>query len=444
MLLLLFLLGGGIHFIGLDHPDSVVFDEIHFGSYAKAYCCTGEYFFDIHPPHSKLIIAGFARLLSETSGQTFEKIGEAYNPGTAYAFRFAPALTGTLIPLAIFQLLGLLGASLNARFLGGLLFVFDNALILQTRIIALDGFLVLFTMTSLSAFLYANRQKSERMRLALFSLSGSLAGLALATKFTGLVAIGMAGAIALTDLARNRSFARLRFWLFPAVSFLTAAIAVYLMGWYLHFALLTEPGPGDIWGRPSGEFFIDFFKLHGQMLNANTGLSTTHPDASPWWSWPLMITPVFYWSEGNNWIYLVGNPVVWWTMTTLLIVGVITLILSRISDLRLGSGDTIKRRLLWIPLLGYCASFLPIILVSRVLFLYHYFTPLVFSSLFVVLWLDGIGAILEAGEHKQRLSYYTFIAALIAGFLLIAPVTFGILGDSSVKTALFKVFPGWR
>jgi dolichyl-phosphate-mannose-protein mannosyltransferase len=444
MLAVLFVIGSAFHFIGLGHPDSVVFDEVHFGSYTKAYCCTGEYFFDIHPPHSKLIIAGVGKVLGVEGKETFEHIGEAYEPGTAFAIRFAPALTGVLIPLVVFMLLGLLGASLSACFFGGLIFVFENALLLQTRIIALDGFLILFTLSSLAIFLFAMEQTEQKKRLLMFALSGALASLAVASKFNGLVAIGIPGVIGLVDLFKGFSFKKLNGWLLAALCYSAAAIVIYLIGWYLHFYLLSEPGAGDVWGRPTGEFFVDFFRLHDQMFNANVDLSATHPDASPWWSWPLMVTPVFYWSKGENWLYMVGNPVVWWVMSVLFIVGLITMIISRISDLQLGSSQVFKNKNLWIPLLGYCSSFLPMVAVSRVLFLYHYYTPLVFSVIFVILWLDGIGAIRDGDVRKQRWSYYTFIVVLIIGFLLIAPVTFGIMGDSAVKDAVFKALPGWR
>jgi len=36
------------HFAFFGHPESVVFDEVHFGKYISGYY-TGEYFFDIHP-----------------------------------------------------------------------------------------------------------------------------------------------------------------------------------------------------------------------------------------------------------------------------------------------------------------------------------------------------------------------------------------------------------
>ena len=61
-LVLLVLLGVGfcLHFVALAYPREVIFDEVHFGKFVTAYCCTGERFFDIHPPHAKLLVAGVA------------------------------------------------------------------------------------------------------------------------------------------------------------------------------------------------------------------------------------------------------------------------------------------------------------------------------------------------------------------------------------------------
>ena len=440
----LFITGGLFHFIGLDHPNSVVFDEVHWGAFSSSYCCTGKYFFDVHPPHAKLIIAGFAKVLGFEAKQTFKNIGEEYSPGEAFAIRFASALVGSLIPVVVFVLSLQLGASRAAAFLGGLLVLFDNALLVQTRIIALDGFLIFFTLTSLSAVLKAMRSESLPMRLWFFALSGVLASLATGSKFTGLVAVGIPGVLGLVDCLNQRSFNNFKRWIWAGFCFLAAGSVVYFAGWYLHFELLTEPGSGDVWGRPTGDFFRDFFHLHQQMFNSNIRLSATHPDASPWWSWPLMMTPIFYWAKGEGWIYLLGNPVLWWGISALFIVALVTQVLSRFNNLGRLPAARPRRRLLWIPFLGYCASYLPFVFVSRILFLYHYFTPLIFSTLFVLLWLDAIGAIRDGDIRKQRLSYYLVIVALLAAFVVISPVTFGVQISVDLRDEIFQVFPGWR
>ncbi|MFN7088533.1 MAG: phospholipid carrier-dependent glycosyltransferase [Candidatus Paceibacteria bacterium] len=43
-------------FLFIWNPPEVVFDEVHFGKFLYAYF-TGEYYFDIHPPLGKLILA---------------------------------------------------------------------------------------------------------------------------------------------------------------------------------------------------------------------------------------------------------------------------------------------------------------------------------------------------------------------------------------------------
>src|SRR5687768_11902501 len=84
----------GLRFVTLSHPNQVVFDEVHFGKFVTAYCCTGENIFDIHPPHAKLLIAGFGRLLGYHGGFSFQSIGQDYGAIPIAALRFLPALAG--------------------------------------------------------------------------------------------------------------------------------------------------------------------------------------------------------------------------------------------------------------------------------------------------------------------------------------------------------------
>ena len=61
LIIILVVLGLVSRLIFLNHPDSLVFDEVHFGKFVSAYF-TGEYYFDIHPPLGKLLIALGAKL----------------------------------------------------------------------------------------------------------------------------------------------------------------------------------------------------------------------------------------------------------------------------------------------------------------------------------------------------------------------------------------------
>src|SRR6056297_2635831 len=90
-----FLLSVLVRFPALNHPSEVIFDEVHFGKFVSAYCCTNAHFFDIHPPGAKLLIAGAVAALSDYDGsQKFEKISEPYGDVSPWPFRIVPALFG--------------------------------------------------------------------------------------------------------------------------------------------------------------------------------------------------------------------------------------------------------------------------------------------------------------------------------------------------------------
>ena len=313
-LLILLLLSAAVHLVGLSHPRSVVFDEVHFGSFSSAYCCNHEYFFDPHPPHAKLLIAGTARLLGFEGGVAFDHIGESFGEFSPVPMRLAPALAGALLPLIIFVLLRQLGAAQAAAFFGGLLLVFDNALAIHTRGISLDGILLAATFGALCLYLAAEKATTTRQWVLFSFLSGCAAGLAVGTKFTGLVIVGLIGLCLLLRVWPGKNRLGFKPMLRQAGLLLAGAILVYLVGWALHFSLLSKPGPGDIWGVPTGNLVTDIVKIHGQMFSAHADLPDPHQYGSPWWSWPLMKRPIFFWNSSDSaaLMYSVGNPLVWW------------------------------------------------------------------------------------------------------------------------------------
>ena len=437
LLLLLGLLSRGI---GLGHPDSVVFDEVHFGKYATAYCCTGTRIFDSHPPHSKLLIAGGARLAGYDGGVAFERIGEPFGEVSPVPLRLVPMLAGALLAPLIFVLLLQLGASTPAALLGGLLVLLDNALVVQARLVSPDTLLIAATFGSLALILAAERAAGRRAWL-LYGLAGAVAGLAVGSKHTGMVALALPGLILLVHWWEARSVERLLEAVGRMAWFLAVAVAVYLAGWWLHFNLLTEPGPADAWGEWSGRFLADFMEVHHDIFSFNTGLTVGHGDGSRWWGWPWMHSPIYFWVEGAARIYLLGNPLVWWGSALLLVVLSVNLALGRVSTL---SARGERRRPLWLPLWGFAGAYLPFILIDRVMFLYHYLTPLLFSLMAVVLWLDEIGWVRGGAGWRQRFGYFAVVTGALAAFVFISPLTYGTEWGSGVGDWIFERVPAWR
>jgi hypothetical protein len=60
--LTLFVLACITRYYGIWYPNSIVFDEIHFGGFVRDYDI-GTYFFDIHPPLGKLTLLWLGNLL---------------------------------------------------------------------------------------------------------------------------------------------------------------------------------------------------------------------------------------------------------------------------------------------------------------------------------------------------------------------------------------------
>lgn len=428
---------GLLHFSYLASPRQVIFDEVHFGKFVSAYCCTGERVFDIHPPHAKLLIAGAVRVASYDGTFDFDHIGEAY-PDTmpVAAFRFIPALCGTVLPLLIFMLLRQMGVSPRFAFLGGLAVVLDNALLVQTRLIALDGILLVATFGAVSAALAAQTSRRADGRVGWWVLSGLLSGLALGVKFTGLVAL----AIVLLMVARTwwqNPVGRVCRKVLGTTALVVVSVAlVYVGGWYVHFSLLKAPGSGDVWQIPTGNFWPDLITIHQQMLSANYNLSGTHPYSSAWWTWPLMMRPVFYWQAGGGLIYFLGNPALWWGILAALM-GIIGMLFG--NQAARGRAREWLGLYGWLPVAGYLISYAPLINVPRVLFLYHYATPLLFSLLALVGVLDRVVV-----EERQRTRLVTVaVLMLIVGFLLFAPLTYGWALSPALQQSLFWL-PSWR
>ncbi len=325
-------LGALTHFIGLTYPHEVVFDEVHWGKAVTAYCCTGERQFDVHPPHGKLLLTLGAVLGGYRGDLSFDRIGQPYTDQPVFFLRLVPALAGIAIPALFLLLLRFLGASVPAAIFGAVLLVFDNGLLAETRLILFDGILVAAILACLVCVLAMDRARSTSRARVLALACGAFAGLAVGTKFTGLVAPAMVSIYLVKRVIDRRADARRRVveWLLITA----AALVVYLGGWATHFALTPNPGPADAFHPTTGHFLQDLWVTHKTMLSANFQLAQTHPDASRPLTWPLMKIAPYFWTGNGGSIYLVGNPIVWWGSSLFFVVFTVNAVLMTVTRLR--------------------------------------------------------------------------------------------------------------
>ena len=103
----------------IHDPNQVVFDEVHFGKFASYYL-RREFFFDVHPPLGKMLIAGAGWLLNYDGHFLFDKIGLDYvaNNVPYIGLRAFCALWGIMVVPLGFMILREMGVSLAATVLG--------------------------------------------------------------------------------------------------------------------------------------------------------------------------------------------------------------------------------------------------------------------------------------------------------------------------------------
>ncbi len=467
-------------FVMIHHPAQAVFDEVHFNYFAGFYY-TGQYYYDIHPPLGKLLIAlsalPFGGIAPEDVVRT---ISTPYNNDIFLAMRGLPALFGSLLPILLFLIARELKIGVKSAFIAGALVIFDNALLIQSRLILLDAMLLGFGFLSLLLFLKARKNNN----LALWCLSAVFAGCSFSIKWLGVSFIGLIGLTIIIDWIRilwREGWVAGPFY--KGSVFLAISIVTYMATFYVHFALLPiSHHQGDQFMTPSfrstlegSEYFgakrkvynfscpsvyrhsltygmsetkvkpaealvcdieyhdigeLNFLQklveLNRTMYTTNQGLSQSHPDASRWFEWPTMHKPLYYWYGDGARIYLIGNPAVWW----LCALGVLTLFFGQFLMPAWRRSEAF-----WILSIGYCANLLPFVIVTRVMFMYHYLTSLCFSMLLMAYLLDKI--------PQQKYVRRSYIGIIVAGFFLMSPLTYGVNWFGSDMLWFLRFF-GWH
>jgi dolichyl-phosphate-mannose-protein mannosyltransferase len=427
-------LGLATRFAFFGHPNEVVFDEVHFGKFISAYY-THEYYFDIHPPLGKMMIAGFGRIFDFKPDFSFPEIGKKFPDNGYKALRFLPTFASALLPLVFFLLALELGLSQKGATTAGVLIAFENGILSQTRYILLDAFLLLFgCLALLFYFRYRNHRQWQSLLLA-----GIFGGLAISIKWTGLTFLALPGILELIDAVRLRKPLHLA----PGIVALIAVpLLLYLAVFAVHFSLLTKSGGGDAFMTPEFRSTLQgsqeygdtslktptllgkFAELNAEMYQSNQRLTATHPYGSVWYQWPLMLRPIFYWVHDHERIYFLGNPLIWWGSTAAIIAALGMLV----------AGEIKNRKLLAILLGGYLLNLLPFIGIHRVMFLYHYLGALLFAILILVFLLEDF--------KVSRKSYIILCILAALTFLFFAPLTYGLnLSPAGYQNRVW--LPGW-
>lgn len=361
----------------LDFPAKAVFDECYHSRSGMQYLLGQNPMEWTHPPLAKLIIAEGLQLF----GGSFDPREGVYSPGAAFSkeaatgWRFASVVFGALSLALQFWLARLLTGNRTAAVLATAFLALDGVFFVQSRVAMTNIFTVCFILAAtLTAWLYRQSGKP----LWLLGLGVAL-GLAVATRWTTLYALGLIGLWLLwSDVPRVLKHPRVLALIAVGLSVVMAAILQLMrfyratnlaqpqrlaeLGWlvlvggllYLlvyvllqikspHERLLALPGwyllafvvlPVTLYlvsYRPymlQHHDFVKVFTEQREMWNYHSNLKEGHPYSSPWWSWPLVLRPTWYEysavGPGDDrivGIWCIGNVFVWWAAVPALAVG---------------------------------------------------------------------------------------------------------------------------
>ena len=422
-------------------PDGAFWDENYYIASAQKYL-NGIFFMHEHPPLGQMLIALGEKLLhgNAQSDQFInaDKVGDFPKGFSFEGYRLFPVLSAWLTPCVFFGILTLLTNSHIIGLLLSFLYLFDNALIVHSRGAMLDAPLMLFASLTILFFLLALRWKKDISRLIIYSIFlGFSFALVATTKLTGLILI-LLFPLLVWKLFPNWQ----KICLFLGLSLIAFSLT-FVTIWQIHFSLgfsinpnLKNSGHYDaspeykelIAQRKQGSLISFPLKIRDSFSYVKQyqkgvpilNLCKSSENGSPAFFWPLGARSINYrWEtpdagKSYRYLYLQSNPVIW----LIGLFGVISTTSLLLISLFFPLKDPIENRFLIVTFLILYWGYMVIVSqLNRVMYLYHYFPPLLFSFCLFALWVKEIKRIGKWLLTKKR---KTLILAVLAACILIA------------------------
>ncbi len=270
----------------LTTPRTLMFDEIHYVPAARTLLALSHPVNVEHPLLGKTLIA----------------VGIALFGDNALGWRALSTLAGTATVLGVFAALWLLLGRVRPAVIGSLLVLLNFTVFVQARIAMLDGFMAAFVVGAVAAMLWAMRGSGSQVWRR-WLLGSMLLGLSVGAKWTALPYVGFA-AIAFVCAKRPDRWPGLR--ALAALAFLGLASGVtYLATFAPAFFYANHPLT-----------LAQLIPLQVDMLARQTQILPHHTYQSPWWSWPLVIRPIWYFYQpvdgAMRGVLMIGNPAILW------------------------------------------------------------------------------------------------------------------------------------
>jgi dolichyl-phosphate-mannose--protein O-mannosyl transferase len=436
LILALLLVSILLRFPALDHPNEPIFDERIYSAFTLL-SAGGNVYFDIHPPLARIMMTEIF-LTQDLSPYTLAFTRTVAETKTFLDFPYVPLRTGTailgiLIPLVLFALARALGSSRMVAGLIGFFVALEPALIVYSRTILPDSLMILLEFSALLVAVLALREKKKTVRYLLVILAGILIGAAVSVKW---VALGMLGVIGLFFLSERK--------IGEAVAIGVITIFIYFLSFFYFLDYFPKGGPVDpvldtyrfsyveslSLPRDAGVYEKILFvgDLHRAIWEANTdpNASAFLPKAPHPLSWSIAKAQLFTWLPDDRPAQIIfrGNAFLWniallCFIFNILWIGAVVMIQKKWP---IGRNETLL-------IVGYLANYVPFFLIDRSMFLYHYFTALLFLFLllpYAAPRLLRCLTLLTKDRLLPRVLFILSIIFIIATSLSMLPTIYGI------------------
>lgn len=391
-----------------SYYNGMYFDELYHARTAYEHLKGLEPYENSHPPLGKIfIMLGIALF--------------GMNP-------FGWRIIGTLFGIGMVPIIYAFGKRLFKKpeyaLLCTVLFTFDFMHFTQTRIATIDVYAVFFIILMYYYMYqyYCMNFYVDGLKATLkpLGLAGLFFALGAATKWLCIYAgLGLAVLLLLSLLKRYSEYKKavaneayresvqhfMRNTVFTllwcCVFFIAVPVVLYLASYLPYHLSNMHYGLQEIWG---------FQKF---MFTYHSGLQSTHPFQSSWWSWPFTLRPMwYYWGESASSGYVStlsasGNPATWWLCT----IGALTLAVTFLLGFRKHEPG------MTVAFVGILSNYLPWVLVPRCTFIYHFFATVPFTILCSVYVLSD----LENQNKRVGWVKWAWMALCVVLFILFYP-----------------------
>jgi len=464
--IIVFIIAYFTYFKNYWYPPNLFWDENYHIAASEKYL-KGIFFMEPHPPLGKLFIAlgEYIWHPNDTIDKTvFLTTDYIKNIPSGYSFigvRFFPALFAMFSSVLFYLILYRLSKKPFLSFLFTSLYLFENAIIVHSRGAMLESIQIFFMLLMILVFLrnldsvdrYSVLKKSLCFKT--YAVLGILFGLVVAVKLNGFILILLYFFLFVYEryklvshhkknkIIDKKSFVRLiinSLWFVWGTAFI--CVSVYYIHFFIGRTVLENRyyEASDKYKKILDQKKTHYIEYLPIQLNEHVAFISHYEKGVPKYdpckpgengshpvTWPFGNKSINYrWEAADGkvkYLYLQGNPLVWFFGLS----GVFLSINLVISYLLFGLKVQDKKRLFLIAsfLMLYVLYMVSMISLDRVMYLYHYFIPLILSIIQFFLMIQYLfQSRIEKGNRFLYFFVIVGVTMIVCVYLFFSPLSY--------------------